>query len=114
MINFLAKEADVLELEDEIHNRAQSEVDRTQREFYLREQMKVIQTELGEADPWATEIVELRTRVEVGRLTGRGAGACAQRSGTPRSDAADVARGRHAADLRRVDPGAAVDQCDRG
>ena len=64
VINFLAKEADVLELEDEIHNRAQSEVDRTQREFYLREQMKVIQTELGEADPWATEIVELRTRVE--------------------------------------------------
>ena len=51
MINLLAKEADVLELEDEIHSRAQSEVDRTQREFYLREQMKVIQTELGEGDP---------------------------------------------------------------
>jgi ATP-dependent Lon protease len=40
VITLLAQEADVLELEDEIHSKAQSEVDRTQREFYLREQMK--------------------------------------------------------------------------
>ncbi|MDI6695917.1 MAG: endopeptidase La [Anaerolineales bacterium] len=64
VIGLLAKEADVLELEDEIHSRAQSEVDRTQREFYLREQMKVIQSELGEGDPWAREIYELQTRIE--------------------------------------------------
>ncbi len=64
VISLLAKEADVLELEDEIHSRAQSEVDRTQREFYLREQMKVIQSELGEGDPWAREIYELQTRIE--------------------------------------------------
>ena len=64
VISLLAKEADVLQLEDEIHSRAQSEVDRTQREFYLREQMKVIQSELGESDPWAREIMELQTRVE--------------------------------------------------
>ena len=63
-IKLLAQEADVLELEDEIHTRAQGEVDRTQREFYLREQMKVIQTELGEGDPWTREIYELRSRVE--------------------------------------------------
>ena len=64
VIKLLAQEADVLELEDEIHTRAQGEVDRTQREFYLREQMKVIQTELGEGDPWTREIYELRSRVE--------------------------------------------------
>jgi ATP-dependent Lon protease len=68
VINLLAKETDVLELEDEIHSRAQSEVDRTQREFYLREQMKVIQTELGEGDPWVREIYELQTRVESANL----------------------------------------------
>jgi ATP-dependent Lon protease len=68
VINLLAKETDVLELEDEIHSRAQSEVDRTQREFYLREQMKVIQTELGEGDPWVREIFELQTRVESANL----------------------------------------------
>jgi ATP-dependent Lon protease len=64
VINILAQEVDVLELEDEIHTRAQSEVDRTQREYYLREQMKVIQSELGEGDAWSRELYELRSRVE--------------------------------------------------
>ncbi|PWB54919.1 MAG: endopeptidase La [Anaerolineales bacterium] len=64
VVALLAQEADVLELEDQIHTRAQSEVDRTQREFYLREQMRVIQTELGEADAWTREISDLRKRIE--------------------------------------------------
>jgi ATP-dependent Lon protease len=64
VISLLAQEADVLELEDEIHTRAQSEVDRTQREYYLREQMRVIQTELGEGDTFTHDIDELRKRVE--------------------------------------------------
>ena len=60
----LAQELDVLQLEDEIQTRVQSEVDRSQREFYLREQMKAIQTELGEGDIWTREINELKQRVE--------------------------------------------------
>ena len=64
VVTLLAQEVDVLELEDQIHTRAQSEVDRTQREFYLREQLRIIQTELGESDPWIREISELRKRVE--------------------------------------------------
>lgn len=68
LVTLLAQEADVLELEDEIHTRAQGEVDRSQREFYLREQMKVIQSELGEGDIWTREIQELRSRIEGVRL----------------------------------------------
>jgi len=64
VIQMLVKEIDVLELEDEIHTRARSEVDRSQREFYLREQLKAIQTELGENDPWSREIGELQVRIE--------------------------------------------------
>jgi ATP-dependent Lon protease len=64
LADLLAQELDVLELESEIQSRTKSEVDRTQREFYLREQMKVIQTELGDNDPWITEINEFRTRIE--------------------------------------------------
>ena len=64
VVTLLAQEADVLELEDEIHSKAQSEVDRTQREYYLREQLKAIQTELGEGDPWTRELFELRSRIE--------------------------------------------------
>src|SRR5512136_1886766 len=59
----LAKELDVLELEDQIHSRVQREVDRGQREFYLREQIKAIQTELGEGDPLTREINELREKI---------------------------------------------------
>ncbi len=59
----LAQELDVLQLEDEIQNRVQSEVDRSQREFYLREQMKAIQTELGEGDIFTRELSDLREKV---------------------------------------------------
>jgi ATP-dependent Lon protease len=60
----LAKELDVLELQNKIHNQVQEEVDKSQREYYLREQMRIIQTELGETDPWLREISDLRKRVE--------------------------------------------------
>ena len=66
--HLLAEELDVLELEDEIQTRVQSEVDRSQREYYLREQMKAIQTELGEGDIWTREINELRQRIEAAKL----------------------------------------------
>ncbi len=59
----LAQELDVLQLEDEIQNRVQSEVDRSQREFYLREQMKAIQTELGEGDIFTREITEVHDKI---------------------------------------------------
>lgn len=60
----LAQELDVLQLEDEIQTRVQSEVDRSQREFYLREQLKAIQNELGEGDVWSRELVELKAKVD--------------------------------------------------
>lgn len=68
LINFLAQEVDVLELEDEIHARVQNEVDRSQREFYLREQMRQIQNELGEGDIFTRDIAELKQRVEAANL----------------------------------------------
>ncbi len=60
----LAKELDVLELQSKIHNQVQEEVDKTQREYYLREQIRVIQTELGEVDAQTREINELRDRID--------------------------------------------------
>jgi ATP-dependent Lon protease len=59
----LGRELDVLELEDQIHSQVQNEVDRSQREMYLREQMKAIQSELGEGDLWSQELDELRERI---------------------------------------------------
>ncbi|WKZ41529.1 MAG: endopeptidase La [Anaerolineales bacterium] len=66
--NLLAQEVDVLELEDEIHSRVQNEVDKSQREFYLREQMKQIQTELGEGDIFTRDAAELKKKLESASL----------------------------------------------
>lgn len=60
----LAEELDVLHIEDEIQSRVQNEVDRSQREFYLREQIKAIQLELGEGDIWEQEIRKYTKKVE--------------------------------------------------
>jgi len=60
----LLRELNVLEIEGKIQADVQREIDRGQREFYLREQMKVIQQELGEHDPALREISELRERIE--------------------------------------------------
>ncbi len=64
----LAQEVDVLELEDEIHSRVQSEVDKSQREFYLREQMRQIQNELGEGDIFTRDANDLKKKVEAANL----------------------------------------------
>jgi ATP-dependent Lon protease len=59
----LAEELDVLHIEDEIQSRVQNEVDRSQREFYLREQIKAIQVELGEGDIWEQEIQDYNRKL---------------------------------------------------
>ncbi len=62
--HLLADELDILRIEDEIHSRVQNEVDRSQREFYLREQIKAIQLELGEGDIWEQEILEYSKKID--------------------------------------------------
>ncbi|MFN2417515.1 MAG: LON peptidase substrate-binding domain-containing protein, partial [Candidatus Limnocylindria bacterium] len=61
---FLAKQIEVLELKGRIQSEVKSEMDKTQREYILREQMKAIQKELGEDDPAVAEATELREKVE--------------------------------------------------
>jgi len=60
----LANELDVLELEDSIQSQVQEEVDKSQREYYLREQMRVIQEELGQIDPQMREVEQMRAKLE--------------------------------------------------
>ncbi len=64
----LAQELEVLELEDQIHSRVQQEMEQSQREHFLREQMRVIQGELGESDYFTQELNELREAAEAKEL----------------------------------------------
>jgi ATP-dependent Lon protease len=60
----LAKELEVLELRSKIQSQVQEEVGKSQREYFLREQLRAIQRELGESDDTQREIEELRQKVE--------------------------------------------------
>src|SRR2546428_2918327 len=65
----LAKELEVLELRSKIQSQVQEEVGKSQREYFLREQLRAIQRELGESDDTQREIEELRKKIEAAGLT---------------------------------------------
>ena len=64
LVGLLAKEAEVLDLGKKIQNEAREEIDKVQREYFLKEQLKAIQKELGEEDTQSIEINEFKERIE--------------------------------------------------
>jgi len=64
----LARELEVVQLGTQIQSQVQSEIDKGQREFFLRQQLKAIQDELGEGDEQQAEVNELRQRIEEAKL----------------------------------------------
>ncbi|MGE5554512.1 MAG: endopeptidase La [Betaproteobacteria bacterium] len=64
----LSKEMEILELERKIHVRVRKQMEKTQREYYLREQLKAIQKELGEKDERTAEADEYRQRIKQAKL----------------------------------------------
>jgi len=63
LLDILNNEREVLELERKISQRVKKQMEKTQKEYYLREQMKAIQKELGEKEGRAGEVEELRTQM---------------------------------------------------
>lgn len=59
----LARELDVLELENQIQTTVQEEVDKSQREYFLREQLRAIQQELGETDTFTRDVLSIREQL---------------------------------------------------
>src|ERR1043166_2864258 len=69
LASMLAKEAEVLELGSKIQSEVQSEMSKTQREYYLREQLKAIQKELGDSDDRTQEIESLRQKIDAAGMS---------------------------------------------
>jgi ATP-dependent Lon protease len=65
---FLNKEVQVLELGNKIQSQVKEDMDRTQREYYLREQLKAIKKELGELDEHSSEIKELKEKIKKAKM----------------------------------------------
>ena len=68
LLKFLTREVQMLELQGKIQSQVSSELSKTQREYYLREQLKAIQRELGESDERTQEIEELKERIAKANL----------------------------------------------
>ena len=68
LTGMLSRELEVIELGTKIQSQVHEEMDKSQREYFLRQQLKAIQDELGEGDEQQAEITELRTRLEEANL----------------------------------------------
>jgi ATP-dependent Lon protease len=68
LVDLLVRETDVLSLGAKIQNEARSGIEKVQREYFLREQMKAIQKELGESDEQAVEVDEFRKKIEAAHM----------------------------------------------
>ncbi|GAB4492943.1 MAG: endopeptidase La [Anaerolineales bacterium] len=68
LIGILVRETEVLQLGQKIQNEARSEIDKVQREYFLREQLKAIQKELGERDEQAVEVDEFRKKIDEAKM----------------------------------------------
>jgi ATP-dependent Lon protease len=68
LVSILAREVEVLEIGQKIQNEARSEIEKMQREYFLREQMKAIQKELGESDEQTADVNELRQKIEAAHM----------------------------------------------
>ncbi len=69
LLSLLTKELEVLELGKKIQSEAQSSMEKVQREYFLREQLKAIQRELGEKDEQAVEVEEFRQKIEAAGMS---------------------------------------------
>ena len=69
LVEMLGKEVRVLELSSKVQSEVNTELSKTQREYYLREQLKAIQRELGESDDRGEELEELRKRIDATPLS---------------------------------------------
>ena len=66
--DLLNKEIDVLTVQQEINSQARADIDRSQREYFLRQQLKAIQGELGEGNELAEEIEQYREKIEKSKM----------------------------------------------
>jgi len=66
--DILGKEIEVLSMQQKIQAQAKGEMDKTQREYFLREQLKAIQKELGELDERAEEVTEFKKRIKDAKM----------------------------------------------
>ncbi|MCC7405304.1 MAG: endopeptidase La [Bdellovibrionales bacterium] len=72
LLNMMTGEIEILEVEKKIRNRVKKQMERSQKEYYLNEQMQAIQKELGEKDDYQAELLELEQRLAKKKISKEG------------------------------------------
>jgi ATP-dependent Lon protease len=68
LVGILVREVEVLEIGQKIQNEARSEIEKVQHDYFLREQLKAIQRQLGEGDEQAVELEEFKLKIEAAKM----------------------------------------------
>ena len=105
-MGFMEAEISVLQVEKRIRSRVKRQMEKTQREYYLNEQMKAIQKELGEGEDGRDEAAEIEERIKKTKLTKEAREKAEAELKKLQDDVADVGRSDRRAQLSRL---AAVD-----
>ena len=102
VLGLMESEISVLQVEKRIRSRVKRQMEKTQREYYLNEQMKAIQKELGDSEDGRDELQELEEKIAKTRLLEGGPGEGAERAEEAPSDVADVGGSDGRAQLSRL------------
>ena len=106
-------EIEILQVEKKIRTRVKKQMEKTQKEYYLNEQMQAIQKELGERDEFKNEIQELEEKIKTKQMSQGGHGQGREGAEEAQDDAPDDRRGDGRPQLHRLDPLAALVRVDR-
>ena len=102
VLGYMRSEIEILEVEKRIRTRVKKQMEKTQKEYYLNEQMRAIQKELGEKDEFKNEIQELEEKIKQKKMSAGGAGQGGERAEEAQDDVADVRRGDRRSELHRL------------
>ncbi len=114
VLGYMRSEIEILEVEKRIRTRVKKQMEKTQKEYYLNEQMRAIQKELGEKDEFKNEIQELEEKIKQKKMSRGGAREGGEGAEEAQDDVADVRRGDRRPQLHRLDHLAPVARVHRG
>ena len=113
LIVILGREIELLELGHKIQSQVQTELNKNQREYYLRQQLKAIQKELGEGDARSSEIEDLEKKIEAAKMPEEARKAADKELERLQDDSARIGRAYRRAHLPRLAGEPAVGGLDR-
>ena len=102
VFTLMESEISVLQVERKIRSRVKRQMEKTQREYYLNEQMKAIQKELGDSEEGRDDLAEIEQKIEKTKLSQGGPREGARRAEEAPPDEPDVGRGDRRAQLSRL------------